>query len=202
MALLSTLFAGPLRPMLARPGLKPGIYVATGPSVLPDWALRSVCVSMSETDQVFWVDAGNNFDAYGAAKTLRALGKEPRRVLARVRLARPFNAFQMEAMAIRKLPKLFWGQPIILSDPLKPLYDEDLSPRDARAALEGTLSALADLPTAVLVLLPDRPAPQGREIFLERFMARARSVTRLESRGSGRWELVPFESGVPALACA
>lgn len=172
MALLSTLFRGPLRPMLSRPSVKPGLYVATGPRVLPDWALR-------------------------------AQGRDPKRVLSGVRLARPFNAYQMETMARTKLPKLFWGQPIVLSDPLAPLYDEDLPLSEARSALEETLAALTGLPTAILVLLPDRAAPAGREMYLERFLSRARAVSRLAPVSRGRFALTPWDGAmVPALACA
>ena len=83
-----------------------GVYTALGSSALPSWFLAELCPALGRGLRVCWIDAGNGFDAYGLGRTARALGFDPRRVLANVRLARPFNVFQLET--IEPMPDDFY----------------------------------------------------------------------------------------------
>ena len=49
-----------------------GVYVATGPLSLPSWFLAALCPYLGKGRGVFWVDAGNRFDAHGASYAARA----------------------------------------------------------------------------------------------------------------------------------
>ncbi len=145
---------------------------------------------------MFWIDAGSSFDAYGLGRTARALGIEPRRVLSRIRIARPFNVFQLESMVCRSLPRLWRGEPIVLSDPLIPFIDEDLPAAEVRRILPRVLEGIRRLKAVWLVLMVRREVPKGREWVPAALAREARSVSHLEE-DEGRWRL---RAGAGALA--
>jgi hypothetical protein len=128
--------------------------------------------------RVYWVDAVNRFDAHGLAKAARALGMDPRGVLGRVEVARPFNAFQLAAIVTGKLPRLP-RSPVILAEPLALFYDDEFPLEDARRVFERFRLGLADVPGPVVALLVDREAPTGRREFASRLTAVAANVLRL-----------------------
>ena len=165
-----------------------GIHTAVGPSLLPSWFLRALCPALSRGTRIFWIDAGNSFDAHGLGREARALGLDPARVLSNVSLARPFNAYQLEAMVRRKLPACWRGEPVVLSDPLAPFFDEDLPDGDARTTLAGVLEGLAGTPAVWLLLAVLRKAPRGREGVLEALKGRSKTVTALTPEGDS-WRL-------------
>jgi hypothetical protein len=142
--------------------LQAGLYTALGPSALPSWFLRALCPALARAARVFWIDAGNSFDAHGLSRTAQAMGLDPRRVLRRIQLARPFNAYQLQTMVRTKLPALWRGEPVVLCDPLGPFYDEDLPEGDVARALAGLLAGLRALPAAWLMLAVIRKKPEGR----------------------------------------
>ena len=179
--------SGALRPMLPADPPGPGVYIATGPSGLPSWFLHALCPALGRGARVFWIDAGNCFDAYGASYAARQLGLDPRPVLSRVRLARPFNAFQLETIVRSKVPPLWRGEPIVLSDPLPMLYDEDLPEPEARRLAFGVLSAMKALPAVWLVLAVDREAPAGRRGWLAEWTREAAACAGLRRAGDRSW---------------
>jgi hypothetical protein len=167
---------------------RPGVYVATGPRNLPSWFLHALCPALARGAQVFWIDAANAFDAYGAGYAARGLGFDPRPVLSHVHLARPFNAFQLETIVRTKVPALWRQEPIVLADPFPMLYDEDLPEPEARRIVGSVLSAMRALPAIWMVLAVDHEAPAGRRDWLPRWMHQAAACASLTHVGP-QWQL-------------
>lgn len=165
------------------PGCNPGIHILRGPRFLPDWTLRELCPHLARGARVAWIDAGNRFDAYGLAKAALSLGVNPQRVLSRVQLARPFNAFQLVTMLVRKIQVL--GLPVVLSDALGLFYDEELPLEEARRAFQSFLECLPGTGLPLLCLLPDHRASPERDFFAEEFMTRGKDVLTLEPAAEG-----------------
>ena len=147
-----------------------------------------MCPALARQTGVFWIDAGNSFDAYGAAYAARALGREPASVLRQVRLARPFNLYQLETMILKKLPGERRNEPVVVSDPFAPLYDEDVPAAEARRVFSGVLEGMRSLPAIWLVLAVERPAPEGRQGWPAELARRASGSAFLRPSGA-RWRL-------------
>ncbi|MCX5795399.1 MAG: hypothetical protein NTY77_07900 [Elusimicrobia bacterium] len=172
-----------LEPMLSSQPLQAGIYTALGGRLLPSWFLRSLVPALAQGARVFWIDAGNSFDAHGLSRTAQALGLEPRRILSRISLARPFNVFQLQTMVKTKLPALWKGEPVVLCDPLGPFYDEDLPDAEVPKALAGLLEGLRRLPAVWLVLAVMRKRPEGRQDVLQALVRQSKRLAWLEEDG-------------------
>ena len=164
---------------------RPGIRLALGPRRLPAWFLARLVPVLARGARFFWIDGGNSFEAYGAGHAARGRGLDARRALANVRLARPFNLFQLETIVSEKLPALWRGEPVVLSEPLPLFYDEDVPAARARAVLARTISAMLKLPAVWLVLLAERRAPRGRGEWLEHLKRPAAALSELRSAGGG-----------------
>jgi len=167
---------------------RPGIYLATGPSLLPAWFLRALGPALGRGDGLFWIDGASPFDAYGSSYAARARGLDPRAMLEQVKLARAFNLWQLETMICRKLPRQWKGQPVVVSDPLPLFYDEDVPFPEARAVAHRVLADMKALPAVWMLLSVDRPAPRGRETLLAEVAREAVAVAGLRQSGS-RWLL-------------
>ena len=150
---------------LERPG--PGRYLAVGDGRLPPWFLSELAPALGRGLRVTWVDAGNSFDAYGLSYAARAAGFDPRSVLSRVLVARPFNLFQLETMVCEKLLAANAGAPVVLSDPLALLYDGEVSLAEAARVFERVRAGMRALPALWLTLAVARRAPEGREPWLD-----------------------------------
>jgi hypothetical protein len=171
-------FGSALAPLLpGRPA--PGIYAALGPRLLPSWFLWALEPALAGGANVFWLDAGNSYDAYGAGYAARRLGCDPQLILSRVQLARPFNLFQLETMVRGKLPEKWRGEPVVLSDPLPLFYEEDVAEAEARKVLSAVVRGMKALPAVWILLVPDRPAPKGREKWLGELLRQANIVAHL-----------------------
>lgn len=179
----------PLKPLLGVGRLLPGCYVVTGPRVLPSWFLRAVSPALQRGGRVLWLDAGNAFDAYGVSYFARRAGWNPREILARVDLARPFNLFQLETMVRQKAPKRWRGEPIVISDPMPLFYDEDVPAREAYRVLRGVIGGMRALPAVWVVLASERAAPPERSGWLEELTRGALGRAILQAEGEvGRLE--------------
>ncbi len=109
-------------------GFKPSsVTVIEGSSgIVPDILFR-LCVSSVESSgqDALFVDGGNKFNPYILSRIAKSFGAEPRRVLARIHVARAFTEYQMDALihglhdaveqwnpavlAVSYLPTLFSG---------------------------------------------------------------------------------------------
>lgn len=157
----------------------PGLYAVTGSRELPARFLVALCPALLGGMKVLWLDAGNSFNAYGAAYATRALGGDARAALARVELARPFNLYQLETMVRVKVPERWRGEPVVIADPMPLFYDEDVPAHAARRVLQRVLEGMAALPAVWLVLTVERPAPAGRERWEGDLIEGARGAMRL-----------------------
>ncbi|MBI5208866.1 MAG: hypothetical protein HY927_02705 [Elusimicrobia bacterium] len=151
-----------LRPPMPAGRPDPGIYAVSGPRELAPRLLRGLIPSLAAGLEVFWVDAGNSFDAYGFGYACRAAGLDPRPLLGRIRLSRPFNLFQLETIVSRKLPDLWRGEPVVLADPFALLHGEEAPARDAERLWPVMLEAMRRSPVAWMVLAVARPPAEGR----------------------------------------
>src|SRR5687768_2744432 len=88
--------------LLPRPP-RPGLYTAVGDSDLISWSLRALAVAFAPENRIVWVDAANQFNAHWVAQSARAFHKDSKEVLRSFKYARPFTAFQLEAMVNQKL---------------------------------------------------------------------------------------------------
>jgi hypothetical protein len=167
-----------LSPLFSR-GPAPGVYAALGPRLLPSWFLWALEPALKARTEIFWLDAGNSFDAYGASYAAKALGWEPKDILKKIQLARPFNLFQLETMVRVKLPARWKGEPIILSDFFPLFYDEDVELPEARKVFRGVLDGMKALPAVWLVLAVEREAPKGREGWLPELLKSCAGVADL-----------------------
>ena len=161
-------------PLLASDPLPPGLHLAVGARDLPARFLRALAPALARGGGLFWIDAGNGFDAYGFSAAARALGFNPAPLLARVRLARAFNFWQLETLVTKKLPALWRGEPVAVSDILAPFYDEDAPWPQARAAFGRVCAGLKALPASWLILAVEREPPAGRRPLLPELVGLAR----------------------------
>jgi len=181
-----------LEPIVPSGPLEAGLYTALGPSLLPAWFLQALCPALAQGTRVFWIDAGNSFDAHGLSRTAQARGLDPRSILPRVNLARPFNVFQLQTMVRSKLPALWKGELVVLSDPLGPFYDEDLPSEEVSKALRGLLEGLRRVPAVWMLLAVIRKRPEGRQDVLQALARESKRLTLLEAHGQAR-HLRPIE---------
>ncbi len=158
-----------------------GLHLFIGSRLLPAWTLAALCPLLTGDNGVFWIEGRHGFDAHALGKMARARGLDPKGVLSRVQLARPFSAFQIEALVTKKLPALAPSRPVILSDPLSLFYDEELPEKDARRTFAGFLDGLKALAVPVLGLVVERESPRRK--FLDELLGISRGTARLTEDG-------------------
>ena len=161
----------------------PGLYLAAGPRLLPSWFLSALLPALGRGGRVFWIDAGNDFNAYGASYAARSLGYDPKPLLARVSLARPFNLYQLRTMVCGTLPKAWRGEPVVVSDPMGLFYDEDVPAADAKRVFDGFLRGMKSLAAVWLVLSVERKAPEGRAAWAGELARQAQGAANLRPAG-------------------
>ena len=81
----------------------PGLYVTLGPRNLVEWALETLSKTIAYPSRIVWVDGANAFNAYLVSMAARSVLKDPVQVLRSFQVARPFTAYQLEAMVCEKL---------------------------------------------------------------------------------------------------
>ncbi|MEK7390236.1 MAG: hypothetical protein AAB036_11120 [Elusimicrobiota bacterium] len=177
MAFLSR--AASLRPLLGAGRVPPGRYVATGPRGMSAWFLRALLPALQRGGRVLWLDAGNAFDVHGLARAARAAGCDPKAVLSRVAIARPFNAFQLETMISKTAPSCWRGEPVVVADPMRLFYGEDVPVERARRVLRAVVDGMDALPCVWLILSVDRDAPAGRAGWLSELSRGSRGCAAL-----------------------
>jgi len=143
---------------------RPGLYLILGPQDLIPWALQTMTLAFSPKP-IIWIDAANRFNAHWVSIVARSVYKDPAMVLSSFHVARPFTAYQLEAMMTQKVLsaahryQAFFS---VIADPLS-LYEgaegRDTQVRQSfRRFIEGVRNAATRVP---LVMLIPEPAPQN-----------------------------------------
>jgi hypothetical protein len=113
------------------------------------------------------LDAGNQFNAYEVARSLRQEGAEGfQQALERIRVARAFTPYQLLALleatstsANRAQP----SAPTLVLDLLNTFYDENLPQPERRRLLVRCMAELRRLSQAAVVVVSVRPTPPVQE---------------------------------------
>lgn len=143
---------------------RPGLYLIMGPHGVIPWALDSVTRSFSP-HPVVWVDAANKFNAHGIAFSAQSVRKDPATVLSSFHVARPFTAYQLEAIVSEKLLDAVYKTHAlfaVIADPLS-LY-QAAEGRDSQVRqsfhrfIAGVQKASEECPVVLLVPEPGPPA--------------------------------------------
>ena len=165
---------------------RPGLYLILGPRDLVPWALQTITLAFP-AKPVFWIDAANQCDAHLVSIAARCAYQDPVAALKAFRPARPFTAYQLEAMVTQKLQptvqriQAFFS---VIADPLS-LYEgaegRDTQVRQSfRRFMQGVREA--SVKTPVVVLIPE-PGPQR---YLPELLHAATWRRRLEDVGQRR----------------
>jgi hypothetical protein len=108
-------------------------------------SLRALARPLLQGEAVVAVDGGNRFDPYEIGKAARALGRDGKEALSRIRVSRAFTCHQMEALLVRKLPfalaRYDAGLAVILGLP-ETFRDADVPYPEACRLFRNCLSAL------------------------------------------------------------
>lgn len=113
------------------------------------------------------LDAGNQFNAYEVARSLRQEGAEGfQQALERIHVARAFTPYQLLALleatstgSTRAQP----SAPTLVLDLLNTFYDENLPQPERRRLLVRCLAELRRLSQAAVVVVSVRPTPPVQE---------------------------------------
>ncbi len=158
-----------------------GLHLLVGPSTIQSLVLFSLARDLHAGRQVFWIDAGNWFDAYGLAKVSRAAQLDERRVLANVHVARPFTAIQLNRMLAKQLPRVPSSCPVIVSDPMALFYDHEMPERDVSRIFREFIRVIRRLAVPVLGLAVTRTVPEARRELSKRLLREVGTVARLRN---------------------
>jgi hypothetical protein len=113
------------------------------------------------------LDAGNQFNAYEVARSLRQEGADGfQQALERIRVARAFTPYQLLALleATANGPsRMYPSAPTLVLDLLNTFYDENLPQPERRRLLVRGLAELRRLSQAAIVVVSARPTPLTQE---------------------------------------
>lgn len=141
---------------------------------------------------LFVIDAGNTFQGYTLARTIKRYTMEYEPILQRITLSRVFTCYQTLALLCQCASGLQPGQnePILVLDFLATFYDQGVIVADRRRLLEGCIEQLKKIsqrsPVAIWVRRRDLVPPEGLE-----FQA------RLETAAGQVWQ--PEKHPIPLL---
>jgi len=170
----------------------PGLYLIFGPPDLAPRMLEVITRRMACEANILWVDTTNSFDAHRVAVLARSMNKNPYEVLRSFRVARPFTAYQLEAMVGEKLPpalRQFKGLFSVITDPF-PLYEEARKQdRYWQKSYNRWISSLKELSreSAVLVLISFF---SFRKEFYAPLIQNAARLLRLVDSREGKWFVI------------
>src|ERR1017187_417782 len=103
---------------------RPGLYLILGSHDVIPWALQRMTLTFSPKP-IIWIDAANRFNAHWVSIVARSVYKDPAVVLSSFHVARPFTAYQLEAMMTQKLlpaARRYQAFFSVIADPLS-LYE-------------------------------------------------------------------------------
>lgn len=115
-----------------------------------------------------FVDCGNVFSPYEIGRISMERGVEAREMLQRIRVSRPFTAYQLSILFEDGggVDEELQGGPIFLAllRPLNLIYSEDVAERDARLILRRMLRRLRDLVGRGVTVLVTHRKPLRRHL--------------------------------------
>jgi len=157
----------------------PGLYITLGPQNLIGWALDMISRTLADPSRIVWVDAANAFNAYIVSIAARSALKDPTQVLRSYHVARPFTAYQLEAMVSEKLlpvARRINALVSVVADPLRLFADAEGRDTQIRQCYTRFIFGLraAASERAVLVL---STADQSR--YIKPLLASATRLTQL-----------------------
>jgi hypothetical protein len=111
------------------------------------------------------LDAGNQFNAYEVARSLRQEGADGfQQALERIRVARAFTPYQLLALLEATGPsRAYPSAPTLVLDLLNTFCDENLPQPERRRLLVRCTAELHRLSQAAVVVVSVRPTPPERE---------------------------------------
>jgi hypothetical protein len=118
-----------------------------------------LAASVALRGDVHVLDAGNSFNAYGAARYVRRQTPRSRDVLRRILVARAFTCYQVVSL-LRQTPDS--EDPKLVMDLLSTFSDESVSPEESRRVLGVVIGELYRLrqKAAVAVSISRPPQPE------------------------------------------
>lgn len=141
------------------PDLYPGRLLALVTPQGSSDIILTLAARLAARGPVHVLDGGNRFNAYGLARSLRrTMGSNLIPVLERVRVARAFTCYQMEAL-LAEAPG--GSQPTLVINLLDTFYDESAPRLDRRRLVRACLKHLQRLSRQAVVVVslcpPRRP---------------------------------------------
>lgn len=158
------------------PPAAPGFHLVVGPREVQSAVLFSLARRLHAGLTVYWIDAGNWFDAYGLGLAARAAQLDERKVLSRIQVARPFTAIQLTAMLANKIPLIVPPCPVIVSDPMALFYDHEMPEDEVARIFRNFMEVVRGLPCPVLALAVRREVPAGRKHLSRQLLQEVKSL--------------------------
>lgn len=143
--------------------------------------LLELAARLSLSGELRVLDAGNRFNVYPVARTIRRYTAELSAALARIQLARAFTCYQAAAM-LAELPTD--ARPLLVLDLLATFYDESVSLPESQRLLQACLVHLQRLSRSAPVVVsakPPAPRRDGRTVLVETLQAAASGAWQLEA---------------------
>ena len=132
--------------------LKNQILLGMGEHAASQWML-TLAAHLSMQGGVRVLDAGNRFNVYPVARTIRFLGGNPNIHLEQIRLSRAFTCYQVDTM----LREWQGADPVLLVfDLLSTFYDENVDLAESMRLLDKVLTRLAGLSGRMPVVVSTR----------------------------------------------
>ena len=162
------------------PPAPPGLHMIMGPTEMQNMVLFSLAKRLEAGTTIYWIDAGNRFDAYGLGNAARAAQLDERTVLSHVQIARPFTAIQLTAMLANKLPMISPMCPVIIADPMALFYDHEMQEEELNRILRNFIEVVDKLHRPVLALTVYRQVPPGRGGLSRRLLKHVQTIARYQ----------------------
>jgi len=149
----------------------------------PRWVIRRMLMAVTARfaleGGVMVVDAGNLFDFYSVARTLRKHSVDVEEALRRIHIARAFTCYQVVAL-LGQIPSV--NGPIIVLDMLASFYDESVASGERHRLLRKSIAELNRLKRqAAIVVSAVHPKRNGPDEFVACLAENSDHVLRFET---------------------
>lgn len=149
----------------------------------PRWVIRRMLMPVTARfaleGGVMVVDAGNLFDFYAIARTLRAHSAEVEEALRRIHIARAFTCYQVLTL-LGQIPSV--NGPIIVLDMLASFYDESVAAGERHRLLRKSIAELNRLKRqAPIVVSAVHPKHDQSDEFVACLAESSDQVLRFET---------------------